>query len=103
MTQWLLPVLIFLVWFVWIGACGLGVAVEDARRGVPEGERRGTSIFPGMPFFPLVFWGIAWAIDRVLDPWGSILIGAFHVVYGVVLVVSIARDVRTLRAIDGPS
>ena len=103
MTHWLLPVFVFLVWCLWIGACAVGVAVEEARRNTPERERTGTSMFPGMPLFPLAFWGIAWAVDWAIDPWGSILVGAFHVAFGGTLIVSIVRGIRTVRAIDGPT
>ena len=78
-------------------------AVRDARRGIPEAERGGTSILPGMPVFPLVFWGIALAGDWVMVRWGSILVGAFHVVFGITLVVSIVRGVLELRALEGPT
>ena len=103
MTQWLLPVFIFFVWALWIAACAVQAAVKDARLGIPAGERRGTSVFPGMPLFPLAFWGIAWIIDLALRPWGSVLVGAFHVILGGMLIVSVIRGNRTLRTIDGPT
>lgn len=103
MVQWLIPVFVFFVWFLWIGACAAEAAVEDARRGTPEGERHGVSILPGMPVFPLAFWGVAWAVDRAIGPWGSILVGAFHVAFGITLVVSIVRSIRSLRAMEEPT
>ena len=103
MAPWLLPVFIFLVWSLWIGASAMGVAVENARRGTPEAERSGVSILPGMPLFPLAFWGIALAGNWAAPPWGSILVVAFHVAFGGTLIVSIVRSIRALRAIDGPT
>ncbi len=103
MSQWLLPVFIFAVWLLWHVACVLGAAREDARQPLPEGQRRGVSILPGIPVFPLVFWGLAWAIDQVVNPWGSILVGAFHVIFGGVLVFAVFRDYREIRNINRPN
>ena len=103
MATWFLPVFLFLVWFVWVIACAGETAVGNARRGIPEGRRGGASIFPGIPVFPLVFWGVAWIIDSVVSPWGSSIVGGAHVVFVVLLIVSIVRASRHLRSIDGPA
>ena len=103
MLQWLLPVLIFAVWSLWHVACVLGAALKDARQPLPEGRRRAVSILPGIPVFPLAFWGLAWAIDQVVNPWGAILVGAFHVVFGGSLVLAVVRDLREIRKIDRPN
>jgi len=103
MLQWLLPVLIFAVWSLWHVACVLGAALKDARQPLPEGQRRAVSILPGIPVFPLAFWGLAWAIDQVVNPWGAILVGAFHVVFGGSLVFAVVRDLREIRKIDRPN
>jgi len=101
MATWFLPVFLFLVWFLWVIACAGETAVSNARRGIPEGRRGGASVFPGIPVFPLVFWGVAWIIDSVVSPWGSIIVGGAHVVFMILLIVSIVRDLRYLRSIDG--
>ena len=103
MATWFLPVFLFLVWFVWVIACAGETAVSNARRGIPEGRRGGASFFPGIPVFPLVFWGVAWIIDSVVSPWGSSIVGGAHVVFLILLIVSIVRDLRYLRSIDGPA
>ncbi len=100
MTAWILPVLVFLVWFLWVAACAEESSLRGAKKGQPPSERPGTSVFPGIPFFPLAFWGIAWGVDRFVEPWGTLTVGAFHAVFGVVLIVSIVRYVREIRAID---
>lgn len=100
MPQWVLPVFIFAVWLLWLKACELEVALEDARQPLPEAQRRGVSILPGIPVFPLAFWGLAWAIDQVVNPRGSTLVGAFHVTFGGFLVFAIVRDHREIRKID---
>ena len=103
MPPWLLPLFLILVWGLWVMGCASQRAVEDARRGVPEEQRGGVSIFPGIPVFPLAFWGIAWIIDRAASPWGTVVTGAAHAVFAIWLLISIARDWRHLRSIDGPA
>ena len=64
------------------------------------------SVIPVIPLCPLVFWGIATLIDLGIDPWGTILVGALHVVFAIVLVISIWRDrllIRSLTTQQGPS
>ena len=100
MTAWILPILIFLVWFLWVAACAGESNLRSAKKGVPPDQRPGTSILPGIPLFPLMFWGIAWGADQFVAPWGTLGVGAFHTVYGVVLGFGISRTVRELRAID---
>jgi len=102
MLPWIFPLFILAVWLLWFDACVIGGAADAARRGIPEGERGGSSILPGIPVFPLTFWGIAWVIDRAASPWGTLVVGAAHVVFAGVLLVTIVRDVRDLRSIDGP-
>ncbi len=102
-NQWILAGGIFLVWCLWVLACAIAVAASDARRGVPPGERRRTSCLPGIPLFPVVFWGIAWIINRLFPSWGTITVGGFHVLFAIVLIVVIVRDLRCIRSVDGPS
>ena len=102
MLSWIFPPFLLAVWFLWVYACAVGRAADGARRGIPEGKRGGTSIFPFIPVFPLAFWGIAWVIDRIASPWGTVGVGAAHVVFAGVLVVTIVRDLRDIRSIDGP-
>ena len=103
MATWSLPVFLFVVWCVWVIACAGETAVSNARRGIPEGMRGGASVLPGIPVFPLAFWGVAWIIDSIVSPWGSIIVGGAHVVFVVLLIVSIVRASRHLRSIDGPA
>ena len=70
--------LLFVAWILWMYACTTEVALSEARKGIPEGERKGVSIFPVLPIFPLVFWGIALFIDQFARPWGTNLVAGFH-------------------------
>ena len=98
MAWWLLLVFVFFVWCLWAVAATTRVAVENARRPVPNGRPRGMSPAPVIPVFPLVLWGAAKLTDHYIDPWGTIIIGSLHAVYAVILVVSIVRDcVRLAR------
>lgn len=99
MAGWQLPLLVFVVWLLWHVACISGVQIANARKGVPVGRRGGSSMFPGIPLFPLFFWGLACFVDSVVAPWGTWVIGGLHVI-SMVLSGSIARDVRGLYAID---
>lgn len=92
--------LIFFVWFLWVVACAAQAGLRGARAGLPPERRPGTSILGGFPLFPLFFWGIAWAIDQEVSPWGTRIVGAGHVLLGAMLVVSIVRDSRKTREID---
>lgn len=74
--------------------------MSEARRGIPEGERRGVSIFPGLPVFPLAFWGIALLVDWGFYPWGTITVGGLHVILLVIWGLSIIRNMRALSEID---
>lgn len=100
MSTWLLPILIFLVWFLWVYVCAAEANLRGAKKGLPPEQRPGTSILPGIPVFPLAFWGIAWAIDLFMSPWGTLAVGAFHIVYGMILTVSVVRCIREINEID---
>ncbi len=102
MNSWILPIFIFLVWSIWVVACAAQVAEKQASEGVPEKDRSGTSILPGMPVFPLAFWGVSWIIDYWLAPWGSFLVAGFHVLFACFLIRSIVRSSRTLKVYDEP-
>ena len=77
------------------------VAVSEARRGIPEGERRGVSILPGFPVFPLMFWGAALLVDWLANPWGTIVIAGLHMIPGTAWAASIYRNTKALAKLDG--
>ena len=94
---WLLPFLLCGVWVLLSVVSAAELAVSDSRRGHSAEQRRGVSIFPGLPFGPLLFWGVAWLTDRWFYPWGSLVIGAFHLLAALWLVVVLIRCIRSLR------
>ena len=77
------------------------VALSEARRGIPEGERRGVSILPGFPIFPLAFWGAALVVDWFASPWGAVAIAGLHIFLGIVWATSIVRNTKAVGRIDG--
>ena len=100
MSPWVLLVFLLVVWILWVVAASGQAAVSDARRGISEGERSGVSIFPALPFLPLMFWGTALFVDRFVSPWGTLVVGGIHLVLGIVWGISTFRDSRDLAKID---
>jgi len=99
MTWWLLLIFIFFVWFLWAVAAAAQVGIENVRHPLPGGQKRGVSIAPVIPIFPLALWAVAMLINRVVVPWGTLVVGSLHAVYAVILVVSIVRDCWRLRSL----
>ena len=100
MSSWVLLAFLLLVWVLWVLACMAEVAVSEARRGIAESERRGVSILPGFPIFPLAFWGAALFVDWLANPWGTIAIAGLHIGLGVSWAASIFRNKRALADLD---
>lgn len=101
MSSWILLAFLFFIWILWLFACMAEVALSEARRGVPEDKRRGVSILPGIPVFPLAFWGIALLGDWLASPWGTVTISGVHIVLGIIWAIAIVRNTRALAQIDG--
>ena len=95
-----LPIVLFLSWFVLVITPTGKLAIEDVKAGVPEDERRGVSIMPGFPLFPLFFWGLAYGIDRFIHPWGSISILVLHIVAFIWAIVVLLRDHFILKGLE---
>jgi hypothetical protein len=87
----ILPIVIFVSWFAFVLVPAGKLAIEDARNNVPNDKRRGTSILPGFPLFPLIAWGVAIAVDYFFPPWGS---WTFLGIHGVLLVISLSIIIR---------
>ena len=101
MTSWPFAVFLLVVWCLWAGAAAAHRAAEDARRGIPEGQRGGVSILPAIPVFPVVSWSIAWLMDRAVSPWGTWAVGVSHGVFAACLFISLVRDRRRIRLVKG--
>jgi hypothetical protein len=98
MSSWELLGAVAIVWVLWAVAAVTGRAVADAGDQAPERKRSGVTIVPVF-LFPLVFWQLGRLIDVVAAPWGTLVIGCFHLFLGIVFVVGIARNVQRLREI----
>lgn len=101
MSHWILLAFVLAIWVLWLIACVTQAAVSDAMQRVADDQRRGVSILPGYPLFPLALWGLALLIDRLMTPWGTLIIGGAHMVLGGVWGVSIYRDRKRLAGIEG--
>jgi hypothetical protein len=97
MPWWLLLVLLIVVWFLEAVAAAAAKTVAAKRRGILRGSGGGVSVMPGLIFFPVLFLGIALAVDHVANPWGTRTIGLLHAVFGIVLVTYIAWAFRYLK------
>ena len=97
---WLLPLLLFGVWFLWTFAAIAEKRAGEVRAGTPPERRGGVSILPVIPLFPLFFWGVAWFADRFFPPWGSIVVGGLHVVLALFMLATLFRDLRFCRLHD---
>jgi hypothetical protein len=76
-------------WVIWIPA----VSFESQVRG----KSGSISIFPVIPLFPLVAWGLAHALQYFSLPLGVTVLGYLHVLYIVTLVISIVISAIKLR------
>ena len=94
-----LPVTLFFAWFALVLAPAGQLSIEDTKANVPEEERRGVSIFPGIPVGPLFFWGLSYVVDIFFDPWGTLTILFLHIVIFIVASYVIVRDILILRRI----
>lgn len=85
------------VWVLWALAAAAGHAVDRATtdRAIGLG---GVSIFPAIPLFPILFLGIAFALDSVIEPWGTLVIGGLHAVLGIVFAVLLFKSIWRFQA-----
>ena len=100
MPWWLLLVLLIVVWLLESVAEATANTVAARRRGILHGSGGGVSVMPGLIFFPLLFLGIALAVDHIANPWGTRTIGLLHAVFGIVLVTYIAWAFRYLKGTE---
>jgi hypothetical protein len=97
MNSWILLAWIFFVWLVSIFAALTDNAVEDLRRPLPNGQKRGYSPFPVIPIAPLALRGLAKLLDLAIAPWGSQIVAWLHTAWAVLIGVVVVLNVRTLR------
>ena len=94
MSSLFLLIFVFVTWCLWVIACAAQQAVEDTRRGIPI---RGVSVLPVVPIAPLSLW----LLSFLFKPWGFRIIAAIHLLFLILLVISIIRDVARLRTVKG--
>ena len=97
MPPWPFILHLLATWAVWHIACVAQVRREERGRGVADDDRRFVSAMPGVWLFPLLFVLATYLIGEVVNPWGTWIIGAIHVVFFVVLLGSIAIDLWRIR------
>lgn len=75
------------------------LAVEDELRGVAPESRRGVSVLPVFPPFPLVIWGVGWGLSAWLSEHVVSVLLYLHIAIAFVCGSIILRDLRRLRCI----
>lgn len=100
MSWWLLLLIVFLAWCLWALAAMGHIAVENARKNTPEEKRRGFSIAPVIPLFPLAFFGLAKLADVFVAPWGTLVTAGLHLLFGLLCLMGVARYALQLRSIN---
>lgn len=75
------------------------LAIEEELRGVAPESRRGVSLLPGFPLFPLLVWGIGWGLSAWLTEHIASVLLYLHVGMVFVCGLVILRDFRKLRRI----
>jgi hypothetical protein len=98
MSWWSSLLFVFLVWCLWAVAAAMQAAVQDARHPLPGGQRRGVSLTPVIPVFPLALWGGAQLMDLLVSPWGTTIIVSLHAGCAVILVASMVWAWWKLRS-----
>jgi|688.fasta_scaffold269337_2 hypothetical protein len=74
-------------------------AVEDELRGVAPESRRGVSVLPVFPLFPLLVWAVGWGLSAWLSEHVASLLLYLHIGMAFVCGLVILRDIRRLRSI----
>ncbi len=85
----LLPIFIFVVWLFWIPVC--------VWQRAAKGDFGGTSILPGIPIFPLLFWGLAALLNWFHADLGLEIVGGFHVLLLLFFIVTATRSLYVIR------
>ena len=91
MSHLLVLLLAAMAWIASLFAAGF----ERLARGEP-----GTvSVFPAIPFFPLIAWGLAYLFHRLSFPLGATILGAVHAALLALFAISIVKAwVKVRRA-----
>src|SRR5437773_1365724 len=84
MSSLVLLIAVLAAWILLLIAGLSTKAIEDTRRGIPEGERHGVSIVPIIPIVPMTLWGFAMLVDLVWNPWGTRVVGMAHAVMAII-------------------
>ena len=79
----------------WLASVPAGSLDKLAR-----GEKGTVSLFPALPFIPLIAWGLAWHSGRLSFPLGATLLGILHAALLVLFTVIAVRAWLKLRRRD---
>ena len=85
---------LLLSWCIIVMAPAAKLAYED--HDLPEDKRRGVSVFPGLPFMPLLVGVLAYSANRFISAWIALVILSANVVLTIWAVVYIVYWLRRL-------
>ena len=97
--QALLLFVILVAWLLFTIVPAGRLAIEDELRGVAPESRRGVSLLPGFPLFPLLVWGIGWGLTAWLTEHVASVLLYLHIGMAFVCGSVILRDFLKLRRI----
>lgn len=72
-------VIIIIAWFFIVLSPAAKLAYEDELNKTEE--KRGTSIFPGLPFMPLIAIMLMYAINYFFEPIGTYVLLVSHLIF----------------------
>jgi hypothetical protein len=93
---WQLFLFISLVWCLGAGAAIAQVKVKNAIDPLPSGPR-GDSSCAMVPFIAIVLWSAAKLVDHIVDPWGTNIVIAIHVVLALIFIYGIVWQSMRLK------
>ncbi|MFZ6875834.1 hypothetical protein ACO0LF_27510 [Undibacterium sp. Di27W] len=78
-----------LAWLIWIPTAVLEKSAK--------GDMGSVSIFPIIPLFPLLAWGLAYMLDQLHAQLGTMLVVSMHLFLLLTMLVSAAKSLKVLN------
>jgi len=76
------------------------LAIEDVKNDVPKDKRRGVSILPIIPLFPLLLWGITLGLNHWISDKIILIVILAHLLLILFCIFTLVRDFRNLHQIE---
>ncbi|MFZ6746716.1 hypothetical protein ACO0LC_26110 [Undibacterium sp. JH2W] len=89
MTDLFALIIASLAWLIWIPT-----TVLDKRA---RGDMGSLSIFPIIPLFPLLAWGLAYMLDQLHAQLGTMLVVSMHLLLLMTMLMSAVKSLKVLN------